>query len=63
MESQTWTAELRRWLDECARETGFDASGIAEVSDSDSPAAAAEAKRFSEWVESGRAGEMEYLKR
>jgi epoxyqueuosine reductase len=63
MESQTWTAELRRWLDECAREAGFDASGIAEVGDSDSPAAAEEAKRFSEWVESGRAGEMEYLKR
>jgi epoxyqueuosine reductase len=63
MESQTWTPELRCWLDECAREAGFDTSGVAEVQDTDNPAAAQEAARFNEWVESGRAGEMEYLKR
>ncbi len=63
MELEMWTPGLRRWLDECAREAGFDASGVAEISDSDSPAAAEEAQRFSEWVKSGRAGEMEYLKR
>ncbi|HEX9201998.1 MAG TPA: tRNA epoxyqueuosine(34) reductase QueG, partial [Acidobacteriaceae bacterium] len=63
MELEMWTPGLRRWLDECAREAGFDASGVAEVSDPESLAAAQDAERFSEWVESGRAGEMEYLKR
>ena len=63
MESQKWTPELRCWLDECAREAGFEASGVSEVHDPHNPAAAQKAARFTEWVESGRAGEMEYLKR
>ncbi len=29
--STTWTPELRRWLDEAAREAGFDAAGVAGV--------------------------------
>jgi epoxyqueuosine reductase len=58
-----WTAELGRWLDRVAREAGFDAAGVAEVRSPDEPAAAQEAARFAAWVESGHAGEMEYLKR
>jgi epoxyqueuosine reductase len=63
MQSERWTAELRRWLDECARETGFDAAGVAEVRTADDPAVAQESARYTGWVEAGRAGEMEYLKR
>ena len=37
--------------------------GVAEVRDPAEPATAREAARFSGWVEAGRAGEMEYLKR
>ena len=58
-----WTPELRRWLEESAREAGFDSAGVAEVRDADDPSAAEEAARFAAWVEAGRAGEMEYLKR
>ncbi len=63
MRSETWNPELRWWLDENAREAGFDAAGVAAVSDPGDPAAAEEAARFAGWVEAGRAGEMEYLKR
>jgi epoxyqueuosine reductase len=59
----TWSPELRRWLEETAREAGFDSAGVAEVRDADDPYAAEEAARFAAWVEAGRAGEMEYLKR
>jgi len=60
---ETWTPELRCWLEETARAAGFDAVGVTEVRDTEDPAAAAEAARFAVWVEEGRAGEMEYLKR
>src|ERR1035437_2140009 len=63
MRSETWNPELRWWLDENAREAGFDAAGVAAGSDPGNPAAAEEAARFVGWVEAGRAGEMEYLKR
>jgi epoxyqueuosine reductase len=58
-----WTPELRQWLEESAREAGFDASGVAEVRKAGDPVAAQDAERFAAWVEAGRAGEMEYLKR
>jgi len=54
---------LRDWLGERSREAGFDAAGVAGVGGTDEPAAVEEARRFSAWVEAGRAGEMEYLKR
>src|ERR1700729_2954007 len=60
---ERWNAELRGWLDASARGAGFDAVGIAEVGDADEPSATQEAARFAEWVDAGRAGEMEYLKR
>mgnify|MGYP001451900177 CR=1 FL=1 len=63
MKHERWTPELRSWLESSARAAGFDASGVAGVGDPESPDAAQEATRFATWVEVGRAGEMEYLKR
>jgi len=63
MKYERWTPELRSWLESSARTAGFDASGVAGVGDPESPDAAQEATRFATWVEVGRAGEMEYLKR
>ena len=63
MKQEMWTTELRGWLDLCARQAGFDSAGVAAVRDEDDPEAAQEAKRYAAWVEAGRAGEMEYLKR
>jgi epoxyqueuosine reductase len=60
---EIWTSEMRTWLDGAAREAGFDAAGVAAVRDSADPVAAEEASRFAAWVDAGRAGEMEYLKR
>lgn len=60
---ETWTPELRVWLEESAREAGFDAAGVAVVPDLGEPEAAREAERFEAWVEAGHAGEMDYLKR
>jgi epoxyqueuosine reductase len=58
-----WTPALRAWLEDCARATGFDAAGIADVPQADSAEAEREQENFATWVEAGRAGEMEYLKR
>ena len=55
--------EDRLWVEGLALETGFDLAGLASVPDPDSPAALVEAERFAAWVESGSAGEMEWLKR
>ncbi len=63
MSFEMWNPKLRRWLEENAREAGFDAAGVAEVSDPSDPVAAEESARFTDWVEAGRAGEMDYLKR
>jgi len=56
------TPELRRWLDEAARDAGFDAAGVAEAAAA-GDADAEDSMRFAAWVDAGRAGEMEYLKR
>jgi epoxyqueuosine reductase len=58
--TKCWTPELRSWLDAAAREAGF---ALAEVASVPSSRDDADARRFSEWVERGHAGEMEYLKR
>lgn len=58
-----WTSELRNWLDEAARNAGFVAAGVAAVREADDPVAQRDAERFGAWVDAGRAGEMEYLKR
>ncbi len=51
------------WIDAKARVAGFDATGVAPVYESGDDLAQRDATRFSDWVEAGRAGEMEYLKR
>jgi epoxyqueuosine reductase len=59
----SWTPELRRWLDQAAHEAGFDSTGVAGVPDPSDPASAEDSARFAAWIDSGHAGEMEYLKR
>jgi epoxyqueuosine reductase len=46
-----------------ALDAGFDAAGVAAIPNQNSEQAQADAQRFATWVEAGRAGEMEYLKR
>lgn len=46
-----------------AREAGFDTAGIAPVPEPGSAEDYAELQHLEDWVEAGRAGEMEYLKR
>jgi len=60
---EMWTPELRTWLEENSRAAGFDAAGVAKAGDADDPVAVQDAERFVAWVEAGRAGEMDYLKR
>ena len=60
--SGEWTPEAELWLRECALEVGFDAAGVAPVVGT-SDGERLDAVRFAAWVEGGRAGEMEYLKR
>lgn len=50
-------------IEELAREVGFSAAGIAAVPEPGSAEDEAERDRFAGFVEDGRAGEMEYLKR
>ena len=60
-----WTSGLRQWLRDLAASAGFDAAGVAPVA-SANPQPDEEhldAARFAAWIEAGRAGEMEYLKR
>ncbi|MEO8734912.1 MAG: tRNA epoxyqueuosine(34) reductase QueG [Edaphobacter sp.] len=58
-----WTGELREWMRERAVEAGFDTAGVAAVCGVKSEAGQVDAERFADWVDAGRAGEMEYLKR
>jgi epoxyqueuosine reductase len=60
---ERWTPELRAWLEESTRRAGFDTAGVATVPHPHSDAAAQDESRFVAWVEAGRAGDMEYLKR
>jgi len=46
-----------------ARQAGFALAGIAPVPQADSEATREEQMRFEEWIASGAAGEMQYLKR
>jgi epoxyqueuosine reductase len=50
-------------VDSLAREEGFSTAGIAAVPAPGSDEDKAERSRFADWVDAGRAGEMEYLKR
>ena len=53
-----WTVELEKWMRGRAVEAGFDLCGVAGVGSE-----SVDGARFASWVEAGRAGEMEYLKR
>jgi len=61
--SAEWTPELEAWMQAQAVEAGFDAAGVAAVVGPMSDAEQIDAERFAAWVDAGRAGEMEYLKR
>ncbi|MDW5265484.1 MULTISPECIES: tRNA epoxyqueuosine(34) reductase QueG [Acidobacteriaceae] len=58
-----WTGEWREWIRLRAVEAGFDTAGVAPVYGAESEVGRVDAERFEGWVEAGRAGEMEYLKR
>jgi len=58
-----WTTELQAWLRKHALNAGFDEAGVAAIAEAGSPSAKVDSQRFSAWIEAGRAGEMEYLKR
>jgi epoxyqueuosine reductase len=55
-----WTAELAGWVREQALMVGFDLCGVAGLAGEQERL---DGERFAAWVEAGRAGEMEYLKR
>ena len=57
------TLEDRRWIESEARAAGFDLAGMASVPDPDSAPARTEAQQFADWIDSGAAGEMDWLKR
>lgn len=54
---------LQRRVEALAREAGFATAGMAAVPEPGSAEDEEERRRFAAWVEAGRAGEMEYLKR
>ncbi len=58
-----WDDELSEWLRARAFAEGFDGAGIAAAPGAEDEDGVVTAERFSGWVEAGRAGEMEYLKR
>jgi epoxyqueuosine reductase len=54
---------MQKLVDSLAREAGFARAGIASVPVPGSAEDEAERKRFADWVDAGRSGEMEYLQR
>jgi epoxyqueuosine reductase len=62
MPPSTWTPELEALIHSEAQAAGFHLTGIAGASP-DATSSASDSERFAAWIEDGRAGEMEYLKR
>jgi len=58
-----WTPETIAWLWTEALAHGFDLAGVAPAPAPSDPAGAQTAARFTSWIDTGRAGEMDYLKR
>jgi len=58
-----WNAELVNWMRGAALREGFDLAGVAAAPRADEEDGEVTAERFASWIEDGRAGEMEYLKR
>jgi epoxyqueuosine reductase len=63
--AEAWTSDLKLWLSELAVRAGFDTAGVTAVAspDPETDQQPLDADRFEAWVEAGRAGEMDYLKR
>jgi epoxyqueuosine reductase len=59
---QALTRADREWIEQRARAVGFDLAGVTAVS-GDGRVIAEDDQRYSEWIEAGFAGEMDYLKR
>jgi epoxyqueuosine reductase len=59
-----WTPEHLQWLRALALQAGFDTAGVAPTTaPSPTETQTLDASRFTAWIDSGRAGEMDYLKR
>jgi epoxyqueuosine reductase len=52
----------REWIEQRARDAGFDLAGIAAVPESSTSDLEQSDERFAAWIASGHAGEMDYLK-
>ncbi|GAC1362436.1 MAG: tRNA epoxyqueuosine(34) reductase QueG [Acidobacteriaceae bacterium] len=63
MVDETWNPELKQWLSERSSAIGFSRAGIVALGAPDDPAEDRDASRFESWIDAGRAGEMDYLKR
>ena len=53
----------REWIEHLVRQTGFDLAGVAAVPAEGTADNVESSDRFAAWVASGRAAEMEWLKR
>lgn len=53
----------REWIEQRARAAGFDLAGVAAVPEPSSAPASEADQRYTQWIDAGYAGEMEYLKR
>jgi epoxyqueuosine reductase len=53
----------REWIEQRARAAGFDLAGVAAVPEPSSTPASGDDQRYTQWIDAGFAGEMEYLKR
>ena len=53
----------REWIEQRALAAGFDLAGVAAVPESSSAPASENDQRYTQWIDAGLAGEMDYLKR
>ena len=60
---ESWNSELLEWMKGRALAAGFSSAGVAGAPSAADAEGTLTAERFAAWVEQGRAGEMEYLKR
>jgi epoxyqueuosine reductase len=59
----SWNAELLEWVTGRALAAGFSSAGVAGAPAASDADGELTAERFATWVDQGRAGQMEYLKR
>ena len=59
----SWSPALIDAVRRQAFAEGFDLAGLASAPPADAPEGSSTAERFSRWIDAGRAGEMDYLKR